>query len=124
MYQAIQTKCLLGPTIVPSNHNPNKQKQINTHKQNNHGALGNNRRGRRAKINSRTTAGESVGTVTEPAKRPNVQILTISNIRSDLLEAIDELAAKEDRSRSSFIRRALQRVVADYKAKEELSKSR
>jgi metal-responsive CopG/Arc/MetJ family transcriptional regulator len=40
------------------------------------------------------------------------------------LEAIDELAAKEDRSRSSFIRRVLQRIVAEYKAKEVLSKSR
>jgi metal-responsive CopG/Arc/MetJ family transcriptional regulator len=42
------------------------------------------------------------------------------------LDAIDDLAARQDRSRSSFIRRALQRVVAEYQAKESeaLSKSR
>jgi metal-responsive CopG/Arc/MetJ family transcriptional regulator len=34
------------------------------------------------------------------------------------LEAIDELAARQDRSRSSFVRRELQRIVAEYQAKE------
>jgi hypothetical protein len=40
------------------------------------------------------------------------------------LEAIDELAARQDRSRSSFVRRELQRIVAEYQAKEALSNSR
>jgi metal-responsive CopG/Arc/MetJ family transcriptional regulator len=50
-------------------------------------------------------------------------MLTISNVSSDLLDAIDELAARQDRSRSSFVRRELQRIVAEYRAKEGLSKS-
>jgi hypothetical protein len=54
--------------------------------------------------------------VTPHAKKPIVQILTISNVPSDVLEAIDRLAARQDRSRSSFIRRELQRIVADYRA--------
>ena len=81
--------------------------KINKYKQNNHNARGANCR-----------------TVTPPAKTPNVQILTISNVPSDILEAIDELAARQDRSRSSFVRRELQRSVAEYQAKEALSKSR
>ncbi len=81
--------------------------QMKKHKQNNHNARGANRR-----------------TVTPPAKTPNVQILTISNVPSDILEAIDELAARQDRSRSSFVRRELERSVAGYQAKEALSKSR
>ena len=51
------------------------------------------------------------------AKTPAVQIVTISNVPSDILEAIDELAARQDRSRSSFVRRELQRIVAGYEAK-------
>ncbi|PYJ49237.1 MAG: hypothetical protein DME87_10220, partial [Verrucomicrobia bacterium] len=47
---------------------------------------------------------------------PTVQTLTISNVPSDILEAIDELAARQDRSRSSFVRRELQRIVAEYQA--------
>ena len=58
------------------------------------------------------------------AKTPAVQLLTISNVPSDILEAIDELAARQDRTRSSFVRRELERTVAEYQAKEELSKSR
>jgi uncharacterized protein YaaN involved in tellurite resistance len=81
--------------------------QINKHKQNDHNARGANDR-----------------TVTLPPKRPAVQILTISNVPSDILEAIDELAVRQDRSRSSFVRRELQRTVAEYQAKEALSKSR
>ena len=57
--------------------------QINKYKQNNHNGNGANRR-----------------TVT-----PAVQMLTISNVPNDILEAIDDFAAKEDRSRSSFVRR-------------------
>jgi len=51
------------------------------------------------------------------AKMPAFQMLTISNVPSDILEAIDELAARQDRSRSSFVRRQLQRIVAEYQAK-------
>jgi metal-responsive CopG/Arc/MetJ family transcriptional regulator len=51
-------------------------------------------------------------------------MLTISNVPNDILQAIDELAAKQDRSRSSFVRRELERIVAEYRAKEELGKSR
>jgi predicted transcriptional regulator len=43
-------------------------------------------------------------------------MLTVSNVPSDVLDAIDELAAGQDRSRSSFVRRALQRIVAGYAA--------
>jgi hypothetical protein len=125
MRQAIQTKFLRGPQLWPSNnHNPNKQKQININKLNSHNAAGNHRRGRRTKIRFRTTAGQRARTVTSLAKTPAVQILTISNVPSDILEAIDELAARQDRSRSSFVRRELQRIVAEYQAKEAPSKSR
>jgi ribbon-helix-helix CopG family protein len=98
--------------------------KININKQNNHNAVGANRRGQRAKINFRAGAGQRVRTVTPLAKTPAVQILTISNVPSDILEAIDELAARQDRSRSSFVRRELERTVAEYQAKEALSKSR
>jgi metal-responsive CopG/Arc/MetJ family transcriptional regulator len=39
------------------------------------------------------------------------------------LDAVDELAARQDRSRSSFIRRELQRIVAEYHAEKALNKS-
>jgi hypothetical protein len=96
---------------------------INKHSQYNHNTVGANRRERRTKLNFRGRAGERARTVTRPATTPAVQILTISNVRSDILEAIDELAAREDRSRSSFVRRELKRVVAEYKAKDALGKS-
>jgi uncharacterized protein YaaN involved in tellurite resistance len=98
--------------------------QINKHSQNNHNAVGANRRERRTKLNLRRRAGQRARTVTRLARTPAVQILTISNVRSDILEAIDELAAREDRSRSSFVRRELKRVVAEYRAKDALGKSR
>jgi len=79
-----------------------------------------NRRGRRTKVNFGARSGQSARTVTPLAKTPTVQILTISNVPRDLLGAIDELAAKQDRSRSSFIRRELQRIVAEYQAKDAL----
>jgi metal-responsive CopG/Arc/MetJ family transcriptional regulator len=44
-------------------------------------------------------------------------MLTVSNVPSHVLNAIDELAAGQDRSRSSFIRCELQRIVAGYQAK-------
>ena len=50
------------------------------------------------------------------AKTAAVQILSISNVPSDVLDAIDDLAAGQDRSRSSFVRRELQRIVAVYQA--------
>jgi hypothetical protein len=81
--------------------------QINKRKQNNHNARGANGR-----------------IVAPPPKTPAVQILTISNVPSAILEAIDELAARQDRSRSSFVRRELRRSVAEYQAKEALSKLR
>ena len=98
--------------------------QINKYKQNNHSGRGANRRERRAKLNFGARAGQRARAVTPVAKRPTVQILTISNVPSDMLEAIDELAARQDRSRSSFVRRALERIVAEYKAKEAFSESR
>jgi Ribbon-helix-helix protein, copG family len=81
--------------------------QINKRKQNNHNGRGANGR-----------------TVAPPPKTPAVQMLTISNVPNAILEAIDELAARQDRSRSSFVRRELRRSVAEYQAKEMLSKSR
>jgi Ribbon-helix-helix protein, copG family len=81
--------------------------QINKRKQNNHSARGANGR-----------------TVAPPPKTPAVQMLTISNVPNAILEAIDELAARQDRSRSSFVRRELRRSVAEYQAKEALGKSR
>ena len=80
-------------------------------------ARGANRRKRRTKLNFRTRAGHRARTVTSRAKTPAVQLLTISNVPSDILEAIDELAARRGRSRSSFVRRELQRIVAEYRAK-------
>jgi hypothetical protein len=73
-----------------------------------------NRRERQIKGNFRARSGQSARTVS------SAQILTISNVPNDILEAIDELAAGQDRSRSSFVRRELQRVVADYQAKDAL----
>ena len=74
-------------------------------------------------INFRARAGQRARTVNPLAKRPAVQILTISNVPSDILEAIDELAARQDRSRSSFVRRQLQRIIAEYQAKALASRS-
>ena len=67
-----------------------------------------NRRGRRTKGNFRARSGKSARTVS------TAEILTISNVPNDILEAIDELAASQDRSRSSFVRRELQCIVAEY----------
>jgi len=98
--------------------------QINKYKQNNHNA-GGARRGRRTKANFKKRGGKRARTITPvAAKSPAVEILTISNVPSDLLEAIDELAVRQDRSRSSFVRRELQRIVAESQAKETRSKSR
>lgn len=91
--------------------------KINKYEQNNHNARGADRRERRIKPDLRARNGRYAGTVKPRAKAPAVQILTISNVPSDVLDAIDELAAGQDRSRSSFVRRELQRVVARYRAK-------
>ena len=91
--------------------------KINKNDQNNHNARGANRQERRINPNLRQRNGRYARTVNPRAKTPAVQILTISNVPSDVLDAIDELAAGQDRSRSSFVRRELQRVVAGYRAK-------
>ena len=87
--------------------------KINKYEQNTHNGRGVNRRDRRLRANLRARNGRYPRTV----KTPPVQILTISNVPSDVLDAIDELAAGQDRSRSSFVRRELQRIVAGYRAK-------
>ena len=98
--------------------------QKNKYRQCNHNPRGGNRRGRQTKLNFKTRAGKPARTVTPVAEGPTVQILTISNVSSDLLEAIDVLAARQDRSRSSFVRRELQRMVAESQAKKARSKLR
>ncbi|HEU0210455.1 MAG TPA: ribbon-helix-helix protein, CopG family [Candidatus Udaeobacter sp.] len=90
--------------------------RINKHTQSNPRPGGARRRRRQTKASLKTKTGKRTRTVTPVAKSPAVQILTISNVPNDMLEAIDELAAKQDRSRSSFVRRELQRIVAGYRA--------
>jgi Ribbon-helix-helix protein, copG family len=91
-------------------------KQINKYEQSDHAARGANGRERRSKLNLRSRGIRYARTVDPRARTPTVQILTISNVPSDVLEAIDELAARQDRSRSSFVRRELQRIVAEHQA--------
>jgi hypothetical protein len=88
-----------------------------TNKHRHYSARGANRRARRNKPDSKAKSGRHARTVNSRAKPPAVQILTISNVPSDILEAIDELAATQDRSRSSFVRRELQRIIAEYRTK-------
>ena len=90
--------------------------KINKYDQNNPDARGANRRERRTKPNLRARGGRHARTVNPRPKMQAVQLLTISNVPSDILKAIDELATGQDRSRSSFIRRELQRIVAGYRA--------
>src|SRR5262245_21051275 len=97
--------------------------KINKYKQNNPNARGSRPR-RTSKINSKARTVKMTRRVTPLVRTPAVQLLTISNVPSDVLEAIDEIAARQDRSRSSIVRRELQRVVAEYQPKEALSKSR
>ena len=78
---------------------------------------GANRRKRRTKRNLRARSGRHVQTINPRVKTPTVQILTVSNVPSDILEGIDEIAARQDRGRSSFVRRELQRIVAEYRAR-------
>ena len=77
---------------------------------------GANRREQRIKANLRASVSRFAQAASPRARTRAVQILTISNVPSGILDAIDELAADQDRSRSSFIRRELQRVVAGYRA--------
>ena len=79
-----------------------------------HGA---NRRKRQTKHNLKARSGRYARTVNPRAKTPAVQLLTISNVPSDVLDMLNELAAGQGRSRSSFVRRELQRIVAGYRAK-------
>jgi Ribbon-helix-helix protein, copG family len=90
--------------------------KMNKYEQNNHNARGANHRERRTKPDLRARSGQYARTVNPRAKTPTVQMLTISNVPRYVLDAIDELAAGQDRSRSSFIRGALQRLVAGYRA--------
>jgi len=96
----------------------NYMDQINKYEQNNNNTPGAKRRKRQTKANFRARGGRYGRMVNPRAKTPAVQILTISNFPSDILEAIDELAARQDRSRSSFVRRELERIVVEYRAKE------
>jgi hypothetical protein len=90
--------------------------KMNKYEQNNHNGRSTNGRERRTKPDLRAGNGRYARKVHPRAKAPAVQILTISNVPNDVLDAIDELAAGQDRSRSSFIRCALQRIVAGYRA--------
>jgi hypothetical protein len=78
---------------------------------------GGSRRKRQTKDNLRARSGRNARTVNPRAKTPAVQLLTISNVPSDILDTLNELAAGQGRSRSSFVRRELQRIVAGYRAK-------
>ena len=91
--------------------------KINKYEQNGHNVRGANRRERRIKANLTARNGRFVRTIKARGKVPAVQMLTISNVPSDVLDAIDELAARQDRSRSSFVRRELQRIVVGQWAK-------
>jgi len=89
--------------------------KINKYDQNNHNVLNANRREGRIKANLRARDARYTRTLNPRAKTLPVQILTISNVPRDVLDAIDELAAEQDRTRSNFIRRELQRLVAGYR---------
>jgi hypothetical protein len=91
--------------------------KINKYDQSNHNAHGANRPERRTKPSLRARRRRFSRTVNPRAKTPAVQMLTISNVPTDILNAIDELAARQDRSRSSFVRRELQRIVVGHWAK-------
>jgi hypothetical protein len=90
--------------------------KINKYAQNNHNGRRGNRPERRTKRDLAARNGRVGRTINPRAKTPVLQILTISNVPSYVLDAIDELAARQDRSRSSFVRRALERAVAGYRA--------
>ena len=91
--------------------------KMNKYEQNNHNARSANGQEWRTKPTLRARNGRDARTVNPRAKTAAVQILSISNVPSDILDAIDELAARQDRNRSSFVRHELQRIVAEYRAK-------
>jgi hypothetical protein len=91
--------------------------KTNKYEQQNPNARSANRQERRSKPNLRARVSRFAGTAHPRTKTPAVQILSISNVPSHILNAIDQLAARQDRSRSSFVRRELQRIVAGYRAK-------
>jgi len=78
---------------------------------------GANRRKRRTKDNLKARNGQYARRVNPRAKTRLIRVLAISNVPSGMLKTIDEIAATQDRSRSSFVRRELQRIVAEYRAK-------
>jgi Ribbon-helix-helix protein, copG family len=90
--------------------------KINKYEQNNHTGRRANGRARRTKRDLSRRSGRFARTVNPRAKTPALQLLTISNVPRHVLDAIDDLAARQDRSRSSFVRCALQRVIAGYRA--------
>lgn len=51
-----------------------------------------------------------------------MQRITITNVPLPVLEAIKELAENERRPVSNFLRQHLERIVAEYKAKEALAR--
>jgi hypothetical protein len=57
-----------------------------------------------------------------PKLSDDAQTVTISNVPTALLEAIKELAEEERRPVSNFLRQHLERIVAEYKAKEALAR--
>jgi hypothetical protein len=52
----------------------------------------------------------------------DAQQIVISNVPLPILEAIRELAQDEGRPLSNFLRIQLERIVAEYKAREELAR--
>jgi hypothetical protein len=86
-----------------------KQKRNNTR--------GDNRHRRRIELNFRVRPSWAARANSQRTKMPLAPILSISNVPNEVLNAIDELAASQDRSRSSFIRRELKRVVTEYRTK-------
>jgi hypothetical protein len=100
-------------SLFPEKGMRNMEK-VNKYEQNDHNARTANRRERQTKPNLKTRRSRFARTVKARAKAPAVEMLTISNVPTDILDAIDELAARQDRSRSSFVRRELQRIVAGH----------
>jgi hypothetical protein len=97
----------------------------NKSKKNEHDGRIADRRKRRARPNLRIRAGQRVRAVPSREKRPAFRLLTIANVPRNVLEGIDELAGKQGRGRSSFVRHALHRIVADYRVDaEEKSQSK
>lgn len=54
-----------------------------------------------------------------PKVEEAVQTITISNVPLAVMEAIKRLAEEEQRPVSNFLRLELERIVAEYKTKQE-----